>query len=83
VWGILFAFGLVGGIDGWATKQAEDPTMKRFLMRKRLMAIAQIPDSQQSKRGAEDALVLARRLDEQKLVVRFESLVSSLERRTR
>lgn len=47
------------------------------------MAIAQIPDSQQSKRGAEDALVLARRLDEQKLVVRFESLVSSLERRTR
>lgn len=83
MWGILFAFGLVGGIVGWATKQAEDPTMKRFLMRKRLMAIAQIPDSQQSKRGAEDALVLARRLDEQKLVVRFESLVSSLERRTR
>lgn len=83
MWGLLFAFGLVGGIVSWGCKQAEDPTMKRFLMRKRLMAIAAIPDDKQSRRGAEDALVLARRLDEQKLVMRFESLVSSMNRRTR
>jgi hypothetical protein len=44
------------------------------------MAIAQLPDNKLNDRGAEDALVLARRLDDQKLVARFEALVSSRKR---
>jgi hypothetical protein len=80
VLGLLFAFGLVGGMVSWACHQAEDPTVKRFLMRKRLMAIAKFPNSQQTRRGAEDALVLARRLGEEKLAARFEALVSSMRR---
>jgi len=46
------------------------------------MAIAAFPDSKQTQRGAEDALVLARRLGDEQLAKRFESLVSSMKRRT-
>ena len=76
--GLLFAFGLIGGMVAWSCKQAENPTFKRFLDRKRLDTIASLPDRKINLRGAEDALVLARRLGDQKLAARFGALVSSL-----
>jgi hypothetical protein len=81
--GIFLAFGLVSGIISLAWRQAENPTFKRFLMKKRLEAIAAVPDSKLDIRGAEDGLALARRLEQPKLVTRFEALVTSLKRRTR
>ena len=80
--GLILALGLVSGIIGLAWSQAENPTWKRFHMRKRLQAIADVPDRKLNLRGAEDGLILARRLGDERLVKRFEALVTSLKRRT-
>ena len=42
------------------------------------MAIAAFPDSKQTRRGAEDALVLARRLGEEKLAENIAAFVDAV-----
>jgi hypothetical protein len=78
---ILLALGLVAGIVGLAKNQADDPSIKRFLQRKRLDAIALKPDSAITLSDAEDALVLARRLGDGKMAARASKLVASQWRR--
>ena len=74
---ILLALGLVAGIVRLAISQADDPSIKRFLQRKRLDAIARKPDSAITLSEAEDALVLARRLGDGKMASRASKLVAS------
>jgi hypothetical protein len=80
---LLLALGLVGGIVGLTARQADDPTIKRYLQRRRLSIVARKPDSSISLLDAEDALVLARRLEERVLVTRFARLVASLRKNPR
>lgn len=80
--GLLFAFGLVGGLVGLACHQADDPTIKRFFWRKRLDVLASVPVEKLDLRGAEDGLALARRLGDRKLVERFTKIVNSKRRRS-
>lgn len=75
---ILLAFGLVTGIVGLAWRQADDPTIRKYVERKRLQFIAGKADWHITRREAEDALVLARRHGEKALVKRFGKLVASL-----
>jgi hypothetical protein len=81
---IILAFGLVAGLVSLAANQADDPTIKRFLQRRRLDLIARKPDKLITLLEAEDGLVLSRRLGDGKLLARFEKLVRSgkLPRRT-
>jgi hypothetical protein len=73
---LVFAFGLVAGIVGLAVNQADDPTIKRFLQRRRLDTIARKPDRTITFPEAEDALAIARRLGDEKMQVRFGKLVA-------
>jgi hypothetical protein len=75
---LLLALGLVAGIVGLAVNQADDPTIRRFLQRRRLDAISRKPDRLVTLPEAEDALVLARKFDEKILFLRFGKLVASL-----
>jgi hypothetical protein len=65
---------------GWCLRQADDPTLQRFLRQRRLRGIAVLPDSKISRQTAEDALVLSRRLGDEKLAKRFAKLVASRSR---
>lgn len=77
---LLLALGLVSGIVGLAVDQAEDPTIRRFLQRRRLEAISRKPDRLVTLPEAEDAVVLAKRFNERFLLTRFSKLVASLKK---
>ena len=82
---VLLAFGLVGGIVGLAAAQADNPTVKRFLQKRRLASIAKKPDSKISLLEAEDGVLLSRRYMEENpsnrfLLSRFTKLVASLKK---
>jgi hypothetical protein len=57
--------------------QADDPTIKRFLQRRRLDLIARKSDQAITLLEAEDGVALARRLSDGKLLARFEKLIAS------
>jgi len=80
---LLLALGLVAGIVGLAVNQADDPTIRRFLQRRRLEAISRKPDRFVTLSEAEDALVLARKFNEKFLFVRFSKLVASFKKHSR
>ena len=82
---VLLAFGLVGGIVGLAAAQADNPTIKRFLQKRRLASIAKKPDSRLTLLEAEDGVLLSRRYMEENpsnrfLLLRFTKLVASLKK---
>ena len=77
---LLLAIGLVVGLISFSQKQAEDPTVKRFLQKRRLAIIAAKPDRQITRLEAEDGLILSRRFEEKDLENRFAKLVASLKR---
>jgi hypothetical protein len=82
---VLLAFGLVGGIVGLAAAQADNPTIKRFLQKRRLCSIAKKPDGKISLLEAEDGVLLSRRYMEEEpsnrfLLLRFTKLVASLKK---
>ena len=75
---LLLALGLVSGIVGLAVNQADDPTIRRFLQRRRLDAISRKPDRLVTPPEAEDGIVLSRRFGEKFLLSRFTRLVASM-----
>jgi hypothetical protein len=82
---ILLAFGLVGGIVGLAAAQADNPTIKRFLQKRRLYSLAKKPDSKLTLLEAEDGVLLSRRYmaedpSNRFLLTRFTKLVASLKK---
>jgi hypothetical protein len=79
---LLLALGLVSGIVGLAVNQADDPTIRRFLQRRRLDAISRKPDRFVTLPEAEDGIVLSRRFGEKFLLSRFTKLVASIKKYT-
>ena len=79
---LLLALGLVSGIVGLAVNQADDPTIRRFLQRRRLDAISRKPDRFVTLPEAEDGIVLSRRFGEKLLLSRFTKLVASMKKST-
>ena len=79
---LLLALGLVSGIVGLAVDQAEDPTIRRFLQKRRIESLSRRPDSMLTLPEAEDALVLARKFDDKFLIARFGKLVASMKSST-
>jgi hypothetical protein len=77
---LLLALGLVVGLVSLSKRQAEDPTVKRFLQKRRLGIIAAKPDRQVTRLEAEDGLILAKRFEEKNLEMRFAKLVASLKK---
>ena len=77
---LLLAIGLVVGLISFSQKQAEDPTVKRFLQKRRLAIIAAKPDRQITRLEAEDGLSLSRRFEEKAQENRFAKLVASHKR---
>lgn len=75
---ILIAFGLVGGIVKLAIGQADDPTIRRFLQKRRLAILASKANAKLSLPEAEDGLALARHFEDKFLQVRFAKLVASM-----
>jgi len=80
---LLLALGLVTGIVGLAANQAEDPTIRRFLQKRRLEALARKPNKLITLPEAEDALYLAHKLDDEFLFLRFGKLVASIKHKQR
>ena len=80
---LLLALGLVSGIVGLAVGQADNPSIRRFLQRRRLDEIARKPDHRVTLPEAEDAVIIARRLDEKLLFTRFTKLVASMKHNRR
>jgi hypothetical protein len=85
---LILALGFVVGVVTLACQQKEDPTIRRFLEKRRLGILASKPDRVLTRSEAEDGLALAMRHDDKKLVKRFGRLVASLKthgslRRTR
>jgi hypothetical protein len=74
---IFIALGLVAGIVGLAENQVEDPSIKRFLRKRRMLTIARKLDSAITLPEAEDALYLSRYFNEKKLHARFVKVVAS------
>lgn len=74
---LLVAFGLVAGIVGLAANQAEDPSIKRFLQRRRLIAILKKPEFKVTLAEAEDGLAITRYLRDVVLHRKFEKMVAS------
>jgi hypothetical protein len=74
--GVILALGLVVGLIRLSTQQAADPTIKRFLQKRRLGIIASKPDQQLTRLEAEDGLILANRFEEKALALRFGKLVA-------
>ena len=79
---VLLAFGLVLGLISLSKSQAEDPTVRRFLQKRRLGIIAGNPDQQLTRLEAEDGKILAERFGEKALAERFTKLVASLKKRS-
>ena len=82
---VLLAFGLVGGIVGLAAAQAENPTIRRFLQKRRLTSLARKPDSKLTLLEAEDGVLLSRRYMQEDpsnrfLLTRFTNLVACLKK---
>jgi len=77
---LLLALGLVVGLISLSKQQADDPTIKRFLQKRRLGIIAAKPDRQITRLEAEDGLILAKRFEEKNLEMRFAKLVASLKK---
>lgn len=77
---VIIALGLVVGLISFSKKQAEDPTVKRFLQKRRLTIIAAKPDRQITRLEAEDGLILSKRFEEKALAERFAKLVASLKK---
>lgn len=77
---LLLALGLVVGLISLSKQQADDPTIKRFLQKRRLDIIAAKPDRQVTRLEAEDGLILAKRFEEKNLELRFTKLVASLKK---
>ena len=82
---ILLAFGLVGGIVGLAAAQADNPTIRRFLQKRRLTSLARKPDGKLTLLEAEDGVLLSRRYMQEDpsnrfLLTRFTNLVACLKK---
>jgi hypothetical protein len=77
---LLLALGLVVGLISLSKQQADDPTIKRFLQKRRLGIIAAKPDRQITRLEAEDGLILAKRFEEKNLEMRFAKLIASLQK---
>ena len=77
---LLLALGLVTGIVSLAANQADDPTIRRFLQKRRLEAISRKPNRLVTLPEAEDALYLAHKFDDRLLFNRFGKLVASLKK---
>ena len=80
---LLLALGLVTGIISLAANQADDPTIRRFMQKRRLAAIASKPNKLVTLPEAEDGLYLAQKFDDKFLIVRFGKLVASLKKTRR
>ena len=74
---ILIAFGLVGGIVKLAVDQANDPTIRRFLQKRRLVAILKKREPSVTLSEAEDGLAITRYLGDEVLHRKFEKIVAS------
>jgi hypothetical protein len=80
---LVLALGFVVGVVTLACQQKEDPTLRRFLERRRLGILASKKDRVLTRTEAEDGLVLALRHDDKKLAQRFGRLVASWKRNPR
>ena len=80
---LLLALGLVSGIVSLAASQADDPTIRRFLQKRRLETIARKPNRLVTLPEAEDGLYLARKYGDRFLFLRFGKLVASLKSKQR
>jgi len=74
---LIVAFGLVAGIVSLAANQAEDPSIRRFLQNRRLVAILKKRESDVTLAEAEDALAITRYLKDDVLHRKFEKMVAS------
>ena len=80
---LVLALGFVVGVVTLACQQKEDPTLRRFLERRRLGILASKKNRVLTRTEAEDGLVLALRHDDKKLAQRFGRLVASWKRNPR
>ena len=77
---LVLALGFVVGIVSLACQQKEDPTIRRFLEKRRLGILASKKDKLLTRTEAEDGLALALRHDDKTLAQRFGKLVASRRR---
>jgi hypothetical protein len=78
MWGLLIAFGAVGGLISLSLREAAEPTIKPALLKRRLAKLARTPRKALTLDQAEDGVVLSRRLKESDLERRFVTVASSL-----
>jgi hypothetical protein len=77
---VVLALGLVVGLIRLSTQQAADPTIKRYLQKRRLGIIAAKPDCQITRLEAEDGKILSERFGEKALASRFAKLLTSFQK---
>lgn len=82
--GLLLALGLVAGIVGLAWRQADDPTIKKFLEEQRLRKLVRklfVAPGTLTLPEAEDGLILASRHGDRALAKKFTKVVTYLKKR--
>lgn len=74
---LVLALGFVVGVISLACQQKEDPSIRRFLEKRRLGILASKKDRVLTRAEAEDGRILALRHDDKALAQRFNRLVAS------
>ena len=83
MWGLIAAFVAVGGLVALTCREKDEPVIKPTLEKIRLARLARIPTSRLTLDGAEDGVVLSRRLGEKDLEKRFAVVAIALRKHRR